>query len=130
MFTVELKDDVRKIEIETDVQIAVFHDRVQAFVKAVEALHKAVPLASFVGQREPMRPLVYSYQFVTADGRSFTQRISFTNGVRMTFAVGTDPDVDGWETREFVPHRALRDEFIALVRDFGLEKAEVEYGTP
>jgi len=122
VFTLELKDAKKTVTIETDVSLDLLHDRVGAFVAALDALDRAVPLASFLGSRVVGSPLVYSYSFVTKDGRTWNQEISFVSGVKMTFNVPT-----AWKLSEFVPHRAVRDEFVLLVRDFGLETAEVTY---
>ncbi len=122
MFTLELKDATREITVETDTQLDMLAERARAFAAAVEVLHAAIPLASFLGQRTVGNPLLYTYSFVTRDGRVWNQTINFQNGVSMTFSVP-----DGWRLEEFVPHRAVRDAFVLLVRDFGLEKAEVVY---
>ena len=125
MFSIELKDNTRKIEIETDIAVVLYHERVQAFIKAIEALHVATPLTRFIGKRHPMNALVYMYTFDTEDGRTWNQDISFEDGVRMTFDVE-----EYWKLEEFVPHREVRNEFVLMVRDFGLERAEVTYGIP
>ena len=121
-FTVELKDTASKIEIETDKPLAALADQVRAFAAAMNILNAAVPLASFLGART-MNPLIYSYTFTTIDGRTWAQALDFQDGVKMTFNVPV-----GWRLEEFVPHRAVRDQFVLMVRDFDLVKVAVTYG--
>ena len=122
-YTITLTDPRRTITVVSDVEISLHDVRIKTIADVLESMHRIVPLQSFVAARIPGQPLVYNYDFMTVDQRTFSQRISFTNGVTMTFIVP-----QGWRLEEFVPHRTIRDAFVNLVVSAGLERVEAIYG--
>lgn len=92
--------------------------------KHLADFHKEVTLASYTWEYSARRGM-HMYAFTAADTREWHQTVDFTVDEAdppMTFAV-----TDAWKKSEFMHHRAVRDEIIALHSSVHLHKLEATF---
>lgn len=113
-FVLTLNDDKKHVNIQSDKFIASENSIVLALLAQLTAFHKLVPLVSFELHQQHPDTTLYSFEFVTVDGRTWHQDFSFgTGGLAMSFVA---PAL--WKPDDFQPTRPIRESCFTLVRDF------------
>lgn len=109
-------------QVECDVEGIANYDKFQDLLNAVAILHDKINLSTFTVTR--VDASYYTYNFVTQDGRSWTQTFQFNGqGIKQTFNV----PAPGFFEEEFVLHRAVRDLVIFCIRSYKVSKIEIVY---
>lgn len=132
MAKIEVKDEQRRIEITSDVEIAHTQSEM-SYINTLSLLsarlHNIIPVTRIRFKRdavpEPPYAVSYDYTIWAADGRIWRQHMGFLSLVaeaEMSFDVP-----DHWKLSEFSLQRELRDHFIRLVRDKQVSDADVRW---
>lgn len=113
------------IEFTSDQPISVDNPFLVRLLSALKNLDDKTPLQSFDVSKAPgPDPLLYTYDFTAADGRSWHQQFRLP--------VGDEPSMnfefeDFWKKSEFVPHRDVRDRVLDMMPMFGVQKITAEF---
>lgn len=116
----------RTFTIQSASSVGLTHPDVHRVHRLLDAMHSVVPLTS-VEFNVTGDPLIFAYEIVLADGRTWKQSIRFD-------ALETDDDpgqtfdvVDFWRLSEFGTQREIRDALVHLTRGHGLISLEATW---
>lgn len=124
METLEINSEELNIEIKyTKGRLLSDSPRTTNLLKYLRELKSITSLTVFSVQEDPPDSKEFSYEFTTQDGRTWSQIIKTSaQEAAMTFNV---PDF--WRLSEFVLHRPIRDEVIAMIAEYGVTEISVTW---